>query len=455
MTGLLAHVEESIRARQLLRRGQKVVVAVSGGADSMVLFHLLHQLALQHRWQLIVAHFNHQLRGRSSDADERLVCKTAKSLGLTCIGGRGQVKARARQTGQSLEMAARDLRHRFLAHTARKWNCRCIALAHHADDQVELFFLRLLRGAGGEGLAGMKWRVPSPVDSRTWLIRPLLDVRRAELTAFAKEHRIAFREDASNASLVHSRNRIRHELLPLLESRYQPGLAKAVLRAMEIIGAEAEFVAAAAGDWLTARRRPDFSTLSPAVQRRCLQLQLQRLDLPADYQTIEWLREKPNCHITICPGVTVSREPDGLVQKLAAKALEFKGDERRLVLTGEGGEVVFSGLRCQWKVSPYRLLVRRSTVKRREVFDADAVGAAITLRHWQPGDRFQPIGMPEPVKLQDWFTNQKIPSSRRRELVVATTAGGEIFWVEGLRISERFKLAKRTRRRLAWRWQRA
>ena len=455
MTGLLSHVEDSIRARQLLRRGQKVVVAVSGGADSMVLLYLLHKLAPEHRWQLIVAHFNHQLRGRSSDADERLVRKTAKSLGLTCVGGRGQVKARSRQTGQSVEMAARDLRHTFLARTARKWNSRCIALAHHADDQVELFFLRLLRGAGGEGLAGMKWRVPSPVDSRTWLIRPLLDVRRAELTSFAKEHRIAFREDATNASLVHNRNRIRHELLPLLESRYQPGLAKAVLRAMEIIGAEAEFVTAAARDWLAARRRPDFGTLSPAVQRRCLQLQLQRLDVTVDYQTIEWLREKPNCPISICPRVTVSRELGGLVRKLATTVLEFKGDERRVVLTEEGGEVVFSGLRCQWKASQSRLLVRRPTVERCEFFDADSVGSAITLRHWQPGDRFQPIGMPEPVKLQDWFTNQKIPSARRRELVVATTAGGEVFWVEGLRISERFKLTKSTRRRLAWRWQRA
>lgn len=455
MTELLAHVEKNIRSRKLVPRGHTIVVAVSGGLDSMVLLHLLHTLAPRNRWRLIVAHFNHQLRGRSSDADERCVRKTAAALGLPFIAGQGSVRARARQTGQSLEMAARELRHGFLAQAARRSKSRFIALAHHAGDQVELFFLRLLRGAGGEGLAGMKWRSPSPAASRASLVRPLLDVRRTELAAFARQNKIGFREDISNAVLDICRNRIRHELLPLLESRYQAGVAKAVSRSMEIIGAEAEFVGEAARHWLATRRRAEFGDLPVAVQRRCVQLQLQRLAVAADCDTIEWLREKPDCPLNITRDIFLVRAQDGVVRKSALRQLSFRPEEERVLLKDKAGEAVFGEVRFSWRVVSSRSSIRLPGREGTEFFDADAVGNCITLRHWRPGDRFQPIGMSAPVKLQDWFTNQKIPAARRRELVLATTARGEILWVEGLRISEKSKLASGTRRRLVWRWRRA
>src|SRR5208337_2330462 len=151
----------------------------SGGVDSMVLLHALHRLAKQHGWQLTVAHFNHRLRGRASDADENLVRRTAAAMKLAVVAGRADVKAFARKSKLSIEMAARKLRHEFLAREARKRKIRIVALAHHADDQVELFFLRLLRGTGGEGLAGMKWRSPLSADPRLTLVRPLLDVTKA------------------------------------------------------------------------------------------------------------------------------------------------------------------------------------------------------------------------------------------------------------------------------------
>lgn len=455
MTELLTHVEANLHARKLLPRGQAIVVAVSGGLDSMVLLHLLRRLAPQNRWRLIVAHFNHQLRGRSSDADERFVCKTAAVLGLPFIAGRASVRARARQTGQSLEMAARELRHGFLAQAVRRSESRFIALAHHADDQVELFFLRLLRGAGGEGLAGMKWRSPSPAAARASLVRPLLDVRRTELAAFARQNKIAFREDASNAALDICRNRIRHELLPLLESRYQAGLTKAVLRSMEIIGAEADFVVDSARRWLDATRRPRFGDLPVAVQRRCVQLQLQQMAVAADYDTIEWLREKPHSPLNLSRNMFLVCNRAGLVRKQVLRQLSFRPGEKRVLLKGKAGEAVFGEVRFSWRVVSSRSSNRLPGREGIEFFDADALGNCIKLRHWRPGDRFQPIGMPAPVKLQDWFTNQKVSSERRRELIVAAAAKGEIFWVEGLRISERFKLTKSTRRRLVWRWRRA
>src|SRR5258706_520992 len=167
-----------------------MLVAVSGGLDSVVLLHLLHTLAAKHEWKLTVAHFNHQLRGRDSNADERFASATAARLKLPCVAGRADVRAHAKERGLSIEMAARELRHDFLARTAKQLRLSTIALAHHADDQVELFFLRLLRGTGNEGLAGMKWRAPSPADSTLELIRPLLDVSHAELEQYADVNRI-------------------------------------------------------------------------------------------------------------------------------------------------------------------------------------------------------------------------------------------------------------------------
>jgi tRNA(Ile)-lysidine synthase len=455
VTGLLAHVEESIHAQKLLSRGQSVMVAVSGGLDSMVLLRLLHDLAASNRWKPTVVHFNHQLRGRSSASDEVFVRQAAAKLGLPFVAGWGAAKSRAQETGQSVEMAAREMRHAFLAQLARARKCRVVALAHHADDQVELFFLRLFRGAGGEGLAGMKWCALSPAGSRLQLIRPLLDVRRADLASFARENRIRFREDASNASLDFRRNRIRHELLPLLESRYQSGLAKTVLRLMEIVGAEAGFVTENAKQWLSTRGQTAFNSLPLAVQRRCVQLQLQRLKVAVDYEMIESLCTCPEQPVSINAAVSVYRDLAGMVHSRRQQSLAFRPEEEHVRLDTGAGEAVFHSVRCEWRVVASRSSTRRSSLKRCEFFDADKVGTSVTLRHWRAGDRFQPIGMAAPVKLQDWFTNRRIPAAQRRGLVLAATAAGEIFWIEGQRISERFKLTADTRRRLVWRWKRA
>src|ERR1035437_3208657 len=221
----------------------------------MTLLHALHELSSRHRWKLTVAHFNHQLRGRSSDADGKLVRQTAAAMRLPFAAGRANVKEFAKKTKLSVEMAARKLRHDFFARMAKERKIRVVAPAHHADDQVELFFLRVLRGAGGEGLAGMKWRSPSPVDSKIMLVRPLLDATKAELRGFARGSKIPFREDATNASLDLPRNRVRNELLPLLQRRYQPALTKTVLRLMEIVGAESDLVGEAARQWLVSKRK--------------------------------------------------------------------------------------------------------------------------------------------------------------------------------------------------------
>jgi tRNA(Ile)-lysidine synthase len=372
------------------------------------------------------------------------------------------VKKFAAQERISVEMAARKLRHEFFARVAREKKIPAVALAHHADDQVELFFLRLLRGAGGEGLAGMKWRSPSPADKKIVLVRPLLGFSKAEILVFARAGKIRFRDDATNFSNDFLRNRIRNELLPLLQKKYQPGLAKTVLRVMEITGAETELVGEAAAAWL-AKPETAFAKLPVAVQRQVLQGQLAGLGVVSDFELVERLRAVPGKSVSAGSGLSVARDVAGRIRlsDLSVQAeTKFNAAELKLKLAGRAGRAEFGGLEFRWNLetsdglrgSGFGGLRSDSHPRQAEFFDADKIGDEIILRHWRAGDRFQPIGMRSAVKLQDLFVNAKIPAVRRRELVLAATVAGEIIWVEGLRIGEKFKLTPATKRWLRWNW---
>ncbi len=485
-------MSDTIVRRRLFAPGERILVAVSGGLDSMVMLHLMLDLAGQNGWQLTVAHLNHQLRGRSSNADERLVRRTAEALSVPIVVERADVRKLARSRKLSLEMAARKARHEFLARTGTRLGLSTIALGHHADDQLELFFLRLLRGSGSQGLVGMKWKSPSPVAQSLRLVRPLLDLPKAALHEYAIRHKIAFREDASNACQDFLRNRVRHQLLPLLKKKYQPALDSVVSRTAEILAGESEFAELSARNWLSRleeqraqmKRKPKtrvahkrrgcrFEDLHVAIQRRVIQMQLPRLGIVSDYELVEKLRSKPEKRISITrmdrEPVSASQTPlqtlrkvegsifcdaDGilhLVDKPVALA-SFASESLTCDLSESSGSAEFGGLRLRWKFSNGTFGPK--PLPGRELFDADKVGEKVVLRHWRPGDRFQPIGMTAAVKLQDLFTNLKISADNRRGLVLAATSEGEVFWAEGLRISERFKLTSQTIRRLHWSWER-
>ncbi len=443
------------------KAGGKILVAVSGGLDSMVLLHVLKVLSGPSRWTLTVAHFNHHLRRRASDGDEAFVRKTAAAMGLPFIAEGANVKAMAREQKLSIEMAARKLRHEFFAYTAHKLKISTVALAHHADDQVELFFLRLLRGAGGAGLTGMRWRSPSPADKNISLIRPLLDISRTKLEQYACENRIDHREDATNASPDFLRNRIRHELLPLLREKYQPGLNQTILRTMDIAGAESDSISETAQLWL--RKHSDkvlpennFERLPIAVQRQILKLQLFESGISIDFDLVELLRRTPNQQIAVSADFLVSRDLKGLIHRYEHQRSEFN-DHQLAVKLNEGGITAFDGIKLKWQFKARRAgsgqTIPVTKKKGIEVFSADKAGGEIILRHWRAGDRFQPIGLKSATKLQNLFTNQKISRDHRHKLIVAE-AGKEIFWVEGLRISENFKVTPKTKRLLVWQWRR-
>ena len=457
MSDLVETVERTILTRQLLSRGQSVLVAVSGGLDSMVLLHVLHALSARHHWRLVIAHFNHHLRGVESDADERFVQATAAELGWLFVRGAADAASVARREKMSIEMASRQLRHDFLAREARRSKIRAVALAHHADDQIELFFLRVLRGSSGEGLAGMRWAGPAVSDAQIQSIRPLLDQPKAALRSFAKQQGLAFREDATNAQCDFLRNRVRNELLPLLAQKYQPALARTILRTMDVVGAEAGFVRKTAEEWLRRRRSANFDRLHVAVQRQVLHLQLIKQGNVPDFDLIEQLRRVIEQPISVGPGLSVIRDPAGRVARGKLVRSGFQPGEAMLELNGKSGQARFDGMQIRWKrastgQSSKRMPAFAAGV---EYFDADKVGTRVLVRHWRPGDRFQPIGLGARAKLQDIFTNAKIPRPIRHQLVVAGTASGEIFWVEGLRIAERFKLDKQSRHRLKWQWSRS
>lgn len=421
----------------------------------MVLLRLMTETALEHHWQLAVAHFNHHLRGPASDADEVFVKRTARALGLRCVVGRWNKTTRQKRIKQvGLEMAAREARISFLGRTATKLHCSTVVFAHHADDQVELFFLRLLRGAGGEGLGGMDHSGTLLGHVSVTATRPLLDVSKADLLKFAKAERIQFREDASNACLDHERNWVRHKLIPLLASRRE-GFSDAVRRTMEIVGVESDCVQESARHWLRRKRREHFNRLPVGMQRQVLRLQLIEQGAEPSFALLESLRNEPDAPVTLSPQKTVRRDDAGRVILGSPAPLKFARAARGLLLAGGGGSARFGKLFVEWQVELKSGLTKRTGGAGEECFDAERVGSRIALRHWRPGDRFQPIGMALAMKLQDLFVNQKIPAARRRELVVATTAGGEIFWVEGLRIGEHAKLRRATRRRLTWKWRRA
>jgi len=418
----------------------------------MVLLHVLHKLAAGHRWQLAVAHFNHQLRGAASDTDARLVERTASKLGVEFISGQWAKEEQRNARRHGLEMAARLARHEFLSRAAKQFNARVIATAHHADDQAELFLLRLLRGSGGDGLGGMKWQGPSPADKRLTLIRPLLDLSKDELSAYARRQRIRFREDASNRILRHDRNWVRRSLLPSLTRRFGAASVTAILRAMELVGVDSDFAQQSAEHWLANQRHPRFDRLHTAVQRQAVRLQLKRLGLPMGFELVERLRLHTNKPVSATSRDAVVRDAAGIVARHPAEPPRFQAGQLDVELS-DSGQCGFAGIAVQWRREPMAALFRRPKPRAgQESFDATRVGTRITLRHWRPGDRFQPIGMKQPVKLQDLFTNAKIPQSRRRAIIVATTSRGEMFWVEELRMGERFKLSKKTRIRLEWRW---
>lgn len=246
-------LEEVARVLDKIPKSSRLLVGVSGGRDSVV---LLTALLESGRRNLVVCHLDHRLRGRASSADAAFVRRLALGHQLVILEARAHTAGYAEKTGKSLELAARELRQTFFAACASRARCRRLVLAHHADDQVETCLFHFLRGTGAAGLAGMR-----RVSHRDGLdvFRPMLDVDSSAIEAFAKERRLKYRTDASNTSPAHTRNRVRHGILPAIEAHWGGGFRSAIRRAAEIARDE--------DDWMNSLLPPTGDVLDVKVLR--------------------------------------------------------------------------------------------------------------------------------------------------------------------------------------------
>lgn len=454
----LVDLSRQIHERALFQPGERLLVAVSGGVDSVVLLQALCALLPDPAATLTVAHFDHQIRGAASWADAQWVQALAQSLGLPYCGGKGSVLRWGRAQGLSVEMAARELRFKFLRRAARVHRCSAVVTAHHAEDQMELFFLRAARGAGGDGLSGMDWSEPFPMGASAGLrlIRPLLALTKKQIHAWATQHGYAFREDATNAEDIGLRNRLRNRVLPLWVQEMGEGAVAATCRSMEILRDESRCVEDFARQWsLDPTGRP-FDSLPAAIQRQVLRLQLIELGQAPEFDLIEHLRQHPGKPMSVSGqplgGRRLVSNPRGRVSWMESGAVPAFGQECiSVALSCVKGRLELPGGRIRWyavRRTPGAGLPKVS--KGFEVFDRAKVGNKVVLRHWQPGDRFRPLGFKGSAKLQDLFVNLKVPVEVRRRLWLASGQGGEVFWVEGLRPGDAFKVTPSTRDCLVW-----
>ena len=258
------------KALAFLPKEQPLLVGVSGGIDSFALLHLLLEAGYKN---LIVAHFNHQLRGDASDADAAFVKNRASSLDLSFELGTEDVQARATRKKLSLETAAREARYEFFARVAEKHNVKTLLLAHHADDQVETCFFNFLRGTGSAGLAGMLSCSERTIGITTLMIvRPLLSLSKEVLKKYLEERALSFCHDATNDSLLPTRNRLRHQLFPLLDELVGTTYRDAILRTATILAAEDDYLEMQAAPWAAGPTLniEEINALPLALQRRVI-----------------------------------------------------------------------------------------------------------------------------------------------------------------------------------------
>lgn len=449
---LLARFENNLRDWELVAPGQTVVVAVSGGVDSMVLLDLFARIRETWRLHLVVAHLNHALRGEEADRDQAFVKARAGDYGLRMIVGRADVPAYARQHHLSHEAAARMLRYDFLRRTALAAQADRVALGHHANDQAETLLDHLLRGAGLAGLGGMWWR-------RGILVRPLLDVTRGEILAYACERQLPFCEDSSNADRRIRRNRLRHELLPLLASQYNPRLVQALARACQAMQEADQGLRTLAAQLLTRDGKSEGGkiVLDIATFLRYL-LVLQKYVLWEAVEEVGGERRQLDSRrlervLRLAkkgrPGSRVSLG-SGLEATISGRSLVIGGTayEPFLLEVEIGKEVVEPRHGFTFRCGPVAVGEFQAQVGRSravEFIDAEQVRGQLRLRSWQPGDRLIPLGMDEAKKVSDVFVDAKVPYHRRRLIPLLECEAG-IIWLCGVRLDERFRVTGNTKR---------
>lgn len=441
---LVARVRETVAARGMLKGGERVLLAVSGGPDSLAMLHVLAALAPAHRLDLHVAHLDHGMRADSAK-DAAFVRREAGRLGLpVTLGAAGPERA----PGESPEESLRIKRRAFLEGTAEALGAHRIATAHTMDDQAETVLMRLLQGAGRRGLGGIP-----PL--RWWFMRPLIDARRTEVEAFCRAAGLRPRIDPSNADRAYLRNVIRHETLPMLAGSMNERLTESLARLADVFRDEdayldehaADVEGVAFGEQDIRLRVETLRSLPPALQRRMIRLLSWTNDgsVYSGEQT-ERIRSlaltgETGSRVDLPHGVSAWLEYGSLV--LGRTPSPARRPAVPVEVPGEA-DVPAWGLRVRSWVAAERP-AEWPDGRRRCVLDADLVPFPLTIRHVRPGDRFRPLGMARSKKVGDFFTDRRVPVRLRQHVPLLAGRDG-VVWVVGHRIDDRVKVTAATRR---------
>ena len=450
-----AKIERFIEEHGLFAPGDRVGVAVSGGVDSVCLLHLLRFLE-DYRLELAVFHVDHGLRPESG-ADAEFVRSLAADLGLPFFLARPEVRAHARLHRLSLEMAARELRYAELRRMARGFGAARVALGHHRDDQVETILLRILRGAGLEGLSGI-----SPVREDGLFVRPLLPIGRGEILRYAEENGLRWVEDATNREIEIPRNRVRHVLLPLLRAEFNPRVDRALLGLAAIAR---ETLSHLEGElslrWPELGIEPapggilfsgaGLSALPTPLARLAIRRLFARaggdpgrLSLAACERIRRFAGGTGGARLCVPGGFVLARRGPALF--LGRQRIHPPLPPREIPVPGE--VVLADGRRllAEWWSGN---LPKWTDVRGNEAFiDADRVVWPLFVRSRRPGDRFYPLGLGGSKKIKDVLIEAKVAREEREAVPVVVDGSGRIVWLAGWRLDDRFRVTEETKRLL-------
>jgi len=458
-----ASIERKVRdflvGRRLSTSRAPLMVGVSGGPDSVCLLHVLWGLQGQLRFALHAAHLDHGLRGEESAGDAQYVLDLCHKLGVPVTIEQRDVQAYRQEHRLSLEEAARDVRYAFFADLANELGAKQVAVGHTLDDHVETVLLHIIRGTGTRGLAGLQAvRQAQAAGKRITLIRPLLDITRAETAAYCRRHRLRPRTDSSNLSRKLLRNRVRLELLPMLKT-YNPAIVEALARTARIAADDSAYLEhATSRQWRRVARTEGNTAvldkarllgLAPALQhsvlRRAVEEQAGTLkDIEARHiEDMMALLEKPAGKAIHLPyGLTFASGYDGYTlghtPGLPCPYPPLSGEH--VIRIGRTTDLGAWLVRVTLAPPPPKPVKDPFTA----LLDAESYDGPLTVRPIRPGDRFQPLGMSAEKKVARFLLDAHVPRSWR-ERIPLVCAGERVLWVVGQRIDERARVTPQTR----------
>ena len=433
---MLEQFQAYINRYHLIAEGDKLILALSGGIDSMVLADLL----LKAKVEFVAAHCNFHLRGEESDGDDWFVRKFAEKRGIQCFVKHFETEKYAAKYGISIEMAARDLRYAWFEQLRKQLGYDKIAVAHHADDQAETFFINLLRGAGLRGLKGMQ-------PQNGVIIRPLLWASREQIRKYAVENHVVWREDRTNVESVYLRNRIRNQLLPVFDE-LQPEARQGLYKSLEHLASENELYRELLQEKLNQiiERNGEIQSIPHSafsIQHSAFQL------------LFEWLRNygfnTDQCHfIHEAMSTGIGNHYDSTTHRLVIgrdelQLFEIEENTSEEIQIEIGEEEILSPVHLQFsKLEKTADFVIDKSLEVAQL-DFDKLRFPLTLRHWQHGDRFHPLGMKGSKLLSDFFVDQKFTEWQKQNIWLLVSSNGDILWVVGYRIDDRYKVDNGTK----------